>query len=67
MAGCPVHIWGPMMAAAVPFSRSARDFVRGKASQLLHRTADAPPAPRELHRWAPVAPTSTAREEASQR
>ena len=55
MSGCPVHIWAPMMAAAVPFSRSARDYVRGKANALLHRTSEAPAAPeRELKHWAPV-------------
>lgn len=25
---CPVHIWVPMMAAAAPFARVARDKVR---------------------------------------
>lgn len=68
MSGCPVHIWAPMMAAAVPFSRSARDYVRGKANALLHRTSEAPTAApeRELKHWAPIAPTATpAREDAS--
>ncbi len=59
MAGCPVHIWGPMMAAAIPFSRTARDAVRLKVGQLLHRTPAEPAAPRELRHWAPLAPTST--------
>ena len=56
MSGCPVHIWAPLMAAALPFSRALRDRVR---SALSTRRAplDAPPS-RVLHRWAPIAPTS---------
>jgi hypothetical protein len=47
--GCPMHVWVPLMAAAAPFARVARDKVRALASQ--------PPkveTPREVHRWAPV-------------
>lgn len=66
MAGCPVHIWGPLMIAAVPFSRHARDAVRLKVNTLLHRTPAEPAAPRELKHWAPVAPTARpAHEDAS--
>lgn len=50
MSGCPVHIWAPLMAAALPFSRAIRDRVR--ASFTSHRTPSTP-AP-EVHRWAPV-------------
>lgn len=51
MAGCPVHIWAPLMAAAVPFGRVVRDRVRAHFARR-HVPVDAPP--RELHRWAPV-------------
>ena len=64
MSGCPVHIWAPLMAAALPFSRAIRDRVRAALS--THRAPlDAPP-PRELHRWAPIAPP-TAREDGQRR
>lgn len=49
--GCPVHIWVPLMAAAAPFARSARDHIRGF---LPKSQASAEAAPRELKRWAPV-------------
>ena len=63
MSGCPVHIWAPMMAAALPFSRAVRDRVRS----AFTRSSTPPPA-REIRRWAPVgAPTLTStREEQSQ-
>ena len=51
MSGCPVHIWAPLMAAALPFSRALRDRVRAALS--AHRAASTP-APREVHRWAPI-------------
>ncbi len=53
---CPVHIWAPLMAAALPFSRAARDRVRIGLDRLRHRAPDAPPPPREMTRWAPIAP-----------
>lgn len=54
--GCPVEIWVPLMAAAAPFARTARDRVRF----LLPRPRKpAEAAPRELHRWAPVGSTQT--------
>lgn len=49
--GCPVEIWVPLMAAAAPFARTARDRVR---SLLPKSPAPAEAAPRELHRWSPV-------------
>lgn len=49
--GCPVEIWVPLMAAAAPFARTARDRVR---SLLPKSQTPAEAAPRELHRWAPV-------------
>lgn len=52
---CPVHIWAPLMAAAVPFSRAARDRARMTASRLLRRESASLPAPRELKHWAPIA------------
>ena len=50
MSGCPVHIWAPLMAAALPFSRALRDRVR---YALGSRRAASTPA-REVHRWAPI-------------
>ena len=51
MSGCPVHIWAPLMAAALPFSRALRDRVRTALS--THR-APSTPAPREVRRWTPI-------------
>lgn len=56
--GCPVHIWVPMMAAAAPFARVARDKVRSLTSK-----PSIVETPREVHRWAPVG-TATAAAEA---
>ncbi|MBM4410122.1 MAG: hypothetical protein FJ037_02135 [Chloroflexi bacterium] len=60
--GCPVHIWVPLMAAAAPFARSARDHIRGF---LPKSQPPAEAAPRELHRWSPVG-ASQANTEADQ-
>ncbi|MGE3857245.1 MAG: hypothetical protein AB7G21_09860 [Dehalococcoidia bacterium] len=60
MSGCPVHIWAPLMAAALPFSRAIRDRVRAQFSRPA-APLDAPP--RELHRWAPVGQTQSAASE----
>jgi hypothetical protein len=51
--GCPIHIWLPLMGAAAPFARVARDRFRAmRPARRLHtETAD---APREMKRWAPV-------------
>ena len=51
MSGCPVHIWAPLMAAALPFSRALRDRVRAALS--THRAASTL-APRAVQRRAPV-------------
>lgn len=62
--GCPVHIWVPMMAAAAPFARVARDKVR---SLLPSKAADTT-EPREIHRWAPVgSPPATSEAEPAAR
>ena len=61
MAGCPVHIWVPMMAAAAPFARSARDLVRARLPRSNSKAADES-APREMHRWAPVGSSGAASE-----
>ncbi len=61
MSGCPVHIWAPLMAAALPLSRALRDRVR---AALAPRRAASTPAPREVQRWAPIAP-GAAREDAA--
>jgi hypothetical protein len=51
--GCPIHIWLPLMGAAAPFARVARDKFRAmRPSRPMHAQADE--APRELKRWAPV-------------
>ncbi|MGE3960582.1 MAG: hypothetical protein AB7F65_02740 [Dehalococcoidia bacterium] len=47
--GCPVHIWVPLMGAAAPFARVARDRIRAMTSKPAE-----PEAPREMKRWAPV-------------
>ena len=49
--GCPIHIWLPLMGAAAPFARIARDRVR---SLRPSRELKADTAPREMKRWAPV-------------
>jgi hypothetical protein len=59
--GCPVHIWVPLMAAAAPVVRVAKDRIvslryRGAADDLDAATAEAAPAPR---RWAPIDPHAT--------
>jgi len=61
MSGCPVHIWAPLMAAALPFSRAIRDRVRALFASRRSEPLDAPP--RELHRWAPVGQTQNAASE----
>lgn len=48
--GCPLHIWLPLMGAAAPFVRVARD----KYRSMRPSTTDTGEAPRELKRWAPV-------------
>ena len=56
--GCPVHIWGPLMASMVPFARVARDRVSAfRASRGVQ--APGRPAPQPLRRWAPVQPHTT--------
>lgn len=50
---CPIHIWVPLMGAAAPFARVARNRLRTmRASRQLH--GEAAEAPREMKRWAPV-------------
>ena len=50
---CPLHIWVPLMGAAAPPARIARDRFRSS------RATQEPLPPKELKRWAPVgAPTS---------
>lgn len=49
--GCPVHIWLPLMGAAAPFARVARE--RFKIRREIRAAEQA--APRETKRWAPVA------------
>ncbi len=56
--GCPVHIWVPLMAAAAPVVRVAKDrFValryRGPADPLEAAPVEATPPQR---RWAPIDP-----------
>ena len=58
MSGCPVHIWAPLMAAALPFSRAIRDRVR--VSFTSRRTPSTPAVAPEVHRWAPVGATPEA-------
>lgn len=55
---CPVHIWVPLMAAAVPFTRTVRDRFAAATHRLFQRDAPAPQHPRQAQRWAPIAPTA---------
>jgi len=50
---CPVHIWVPLVAAAAPFARVAKDRVAGWRLGRGDTSATIEP-PRELKRWAPV-------------
>jgi hypothetical protein len=52
--GCPIHVWAPAMAAAIPLARYARDRFLGVAPR-----PDRKPV-RELKRWAPVQPDRSA-------
>lgn len=49
---CPVHIWVPLMGAAVPVARAAR--TRLRLALDTRRAARSPEPPREVKRWAPV-------------
>ncbi|MCK9494697.1 MAG: hypothetical protein M0R75_04260 [Dehalococcoidia bacterium] len=60
--GCPIHIWVPLMGAAAPFARVARDRIRSMRSS---RATEVEEAPRELKRWAPVGQPSTETSEAN--
>lgn len=52
---CPIHIWVPLMAAAVPAARVARTRLKIALEGRGRRTTDAPEAPpREVRRWAPI-------------
>lgn len=52
--GCPVHIWAPLIASMVPFSRVARDRLTALwAGRGIEVAAE---QPRKLQRWAPVQP-----------
>ncbi|MCA9848609.1 MAG: hypothetical protein KC461_00490 [Dehalococcoidia bacterium] len=59
--GCPVHIWVPLMGAAAPFARVARDRVRG----MMPSKPAAEEKPREMKRWAPVGQPPVERSEAN--
>jgi len=56
--GCPVHIWGPLMASMVPFARMARHRVGAlRAGQGVRRIGDLEPPPTpDLRRWAAIQP-----------
>jgi hypothetical protein len=56
--GCPVHIWGPLMASMVPFARVARDRVSAlRARRHARGGGDLEPmSPPELRRWAAIQP-----------
>jgi len=59
--GCPVHIWVPLMGAAAPFARVARDRMRS----LRSAQPSAEEQPREMKRWAPVGQAPVERTEAN--
>ena len=56
--GCPIHIWLPLMGAAAPFARVARD----KFRSIRPRREAVPTEPREIKRWAPVGQPSESTE-----
>lgn len=60
---CPVHIWVPLMAAAAPVVRVAKDRV---AALRYRAPSDAPPteAAPPPRRWAPIDPHAAARPDA---
>jgi outer membrane PBP1 activator LpoA protein len=60
--GCPIHIWLPLMGAAAPIARAARD--RFRFARDARRAEAAPP--RETRRWAPVADSATRPSETSE-
>jgi hypothetical protein len=49
---CPIHIWVPLIGAAAPVARIARNRLRD--AMAARRGSAEPEAPRELKRWAPV-------------
>jgi hypothetical protein len=57
--GCPVHVWVPLMAAAAPVVRVAKDRIVAFRYRSSSRTTESPTlaesasAPR---RWAPIDP-----------
>ena len=59
--GCPVHIWVPLMAAAAPIVRVAKD----RVTALRYRTPEAA-TPVEVaptpQRWAPIDPHAASAE-----
>ena len=60
--GCPVYIWGPMMVAAAPFSRTVRDKARIFKEDILGLGGprkDETDEPAEVKRWAPIDPHAT--------
>lgn len=51
MSGCPVHIWAPMMGAAIPVARVVRDKVRFRGASKGEASEETSKPPT---RWAPI-------------
>ena len=60
---CPVHIWAPLMGAAVPVARVVRDRVR-QARIRIRPERDKAPTP-TIKRWPAVGAAQATREEES--
>ncbi len=56
---CPLFLWLPLMGAAAPIARVARQRLRDSRAARKQ----AAEAPRELQRWAPVGNTTEAPEQ----
>ena len=56
MGGCPIHIWVPLMAVVLPFTRGIRTWFRARLGGQRERPTF---ETREMKRWAPVGQTVT--------
>jgi hypothetical protein len=63
MSGCPVHIWAPMMGAALPMARVVRDKVRWRGRAKAAESTEATAHP--VTRWPALGTSPTADEEPS--
>jgi hypothetical protein len=57
--GCPVHVWVPLMAAAAPFARIARDRFLASTPRFRPPSRTSGGNVRTVQRFAPVAQLTT--------